>query len=687
MFSENWSIAFPELGDANDVSSTKNLPINHHGMIGITSTNDDSMSSSPKEELDRCIEEIAVPVYQIDVPVYQIDIDCTKSVDAKKNRSLKPLKLKSIFMNQNEAYVCSTPREKCTYNPSTKYKVDDLQHTRPADGNNCPPNGNQLESCSQKTFSSSTSSDLLDKISLIDVDNVGIDSLLSLPSPDAPLNAFDISPITERTEKSDASFLPDYEFTSAGNQKISPSTNTNVLMTINSHKKSKIPVFSHRKPSISSSESFFSFASYYENPVKQIKPPKSFHLKRSVSSECLPNASLTSSSASSSYFATNAFSDSGIKKNNFSGRRSVSVLSLSEDKSCKLDKRRISNLKYVNSQSTGNLPNKRSRYKYSHVTSKVKKYIDGIKSSESSRRASPSRSNTSTPCNDSKMGSIFLLDENLISLDDHHDDLPKELQILVQQLKQAKDNPNLLRTLLKVLIEERKARSENEQTLAALQLEYDNLLAKHAHSQNLIDDLRLQNISEGTRDLSDCFWPPFSQSCSSTPRFRRHSLTLATDRGHSQYTSHLSASQPNLVKSTAFSISEPTMGISVDGGGSIHFLPAPFDSNQSIILGSNDNENIQPSISKSLNTNTCIQSPNCNKEEYSKQSLSYEKNSSRDSGFNKKDNGSFELLTSKESKYSSLSQKLLNFATLLASDGLNRDETNSIWRSLLAQVR
>lgn len=582
------------------------------------------------------------------------------------------LEILSSFQLQDE-YSCSTPKEKHSYSdPSSKYAINpetswgvggvnsrDAFREAPDGGEKQVNDGqvdpgqvqmilNQEESSAnfsesvqghanalasrlmmQKTLSSS-SSDFIDKLSLIDVEKYGLDSLISIPSPGPP-NAdqagekLDISPIIKTIENCSSDFtknmheswdesicdigkdedtVPDIKGTYCSSENLEMSEKKNNFPLT---KKSRIPKLVQRSANKLAQSSVFSITptiNHFSNESQNDRSlSKSISQSRSSSPDHLSSNMFLNPSTSVSLLSSapikHVNQKSGIQINKDMGRRCLSALALDSGMHTNLcDVKGKTNkpggqLNRSSSVSMCSLPSSQKRANYTHVQSKVKQYIRNIKASQF-RRASPSRSDTNSPCktptSSGPGNSIYLLNEDLLS--EKNGALPDELQALLHQLEGASGDPQLLRTLFRVLMSERQTRSEHEHMLAAMQLSYDNLLATHARSQNLIDELRLQMTASHNGSRKRVYHPGFSSvntSRASSPlhRQRRHSVTLG---GHGTSSTgracleELSLSQPNLIKETTCHVTETNLGISLDESGSMYLFPTPFESNSAIAL-------------------------------------------------------------------------------------------------------
>jgi len=657
MSSEYWDVAFPKAqNSSNDCISTHLDPHYLH---------------NEEKEKDRSIGEVIYHVSKY-LSSDELQSKIESESETEENASLV---FNSVQEGSDYEYRCSTPNKIHT---SEKYELPQTEVTNHINDDNCashePESKKNEFNLPQMSFSTS-SSDLMDKISLIDIDKSGIDSLLSLPSPEKSQDGCQnplISPITERTEKSDASYN-DTHNTAVQKE------NTKVIDR-NTRKRSKFAVNQNRKFSNSSCESPASFSSNQDSRRSRYQPrhQRSLSKSRSVSlnsETCLPNFSLSSSSPSVSFMSSNfpIVRQSQTTPGKFRGRRCISALSLNDDRPKKSNHKSSSNLKYSSSHSVDNLPKKVKDY--SQVTSKVRKYIEGIKSSECSRRASPIRSSISTPCDETVLGDIVLLDENLISIDGNEHEVPDNIASLVHKLNSSCEKPEFLKNVLSLMINERKLRTEQEQTVATLQLEYDNLLAKHAQSQNLIDELRLQALSsKDPQNITNA--PPYAFSCCSTPRMRRYSAGFVQLDGNLR---HLSSSQPNLVKSTTFHVTEPTLGLSIDQSGSLHFLPTPFESNVSYSL-TNKQSAAGTSTPKDEDALQLLAQPNQNG--YIINPQSYRRSATPTA----RDNHINETNIDDPNTYVNISGRLQDFSLLLSANGLSSDEICKVWQDLLSSV-
>jgi hypothetical protein len=292
---------------------------------------------------------------------------------------------------------------------------------------------------------------------------------------------------------------------------------------------------------------------------------------------------------------------------------------------------------------------------------------------------------------------VYLLDDDLI--DALGCSLPDDLQLMVNRLEAASGSPVLLRNLLKQLVQERKSVSALQQMVATLQLDYDNLLAKHSQSQNLIDSLRLQvstsenNLSLFNKiNLSNVF--PRQQY---TSIFTGHNSLLNTmDTG-------LSQSQPNLIDYTSYPLIESSVGLSLDEAGAVCLLPAPFECNQSIPLLPSTTENVKEELKECDNV---LILDKCD-EATSKNSLLKPIENMKTQDFDGMRQAASNLDMSKNSqkfnanpeishphsdvctdtaRFINLQTQFRDLAALLACKALSPKETDIVWKSLGTSV-
>ncbi|XP_018027363.1 uncharacterized protein LOC108682661 [Hyalella azteca] len=423
--------------------------------------------------------------------------------------------------------------------------------------------------------SSSSGSDLMDKISIIDIEGIELDSMLMLHSPTEENNA-GISSMCSQSKnlaKNEAETTngSDYYNSSKMNNGACNGKSIRASMT---GQPSKIP-----KLLVNANVRHSSLSAKKKQTVSNHKGGVKNNLVKSKSLSSFNLASISSLKvATSSTSLVQAEDD-----------LSISEMAFKRSKTKKLEKNSSSNSSSLSRSTSLNSLASSSKNNYSHVKSKVRKYIEDIKKSNSCQ-SSPSRSQTCSPGNNATTGNsntVYLLNDDLIDALDCS--LPDDLQGMVNRLEAASGSPMLLRNLLKQLVEERKSVSALKQMVATLQLDYDNLLAKHSQSQNLIDSLRLQvstsenNLSLFNKiNLSNAF--PRQQY---TSIFAGHnSLSNTMDTG-------LSLSQPNLIDYTSYPLIEPSVGLSLDEAGAVCLLPAPFECNQSIPLLPSTIENVK----------------------------------------------------------------------------------------------
>ena len=424
--------------------------------------------------------------------------------------------------------------------------------------------------------STSSNSDMLDKVSLLEFNTSGAESLLSLPSPNKSTVENESVPDTlidntavQNLNISDSE-LPERSVCS----EIDVEKTRDVDSKNKQYHSSICPI--SIVPKIPAKEIQFQDKSEYQQ-----EPSINYFKDCSFSSDCLPNTfSRDMSSLSTSDNFLKKLNNS--KPNNPQTRRRSSSVNLSNSLHSQ-HKMKSTSAKFNEAKSVSMI-NLNENDQYRHVKSKVKRYIKEIK--KNNTRPSPSRSCTSTPCKSPETENIFLLNEDIVNLDESS--MPDEVQSLITELKNQSNNPKLLNTLLKALISERKARSEQEQIFAALQLDYDNLLAKQAQSRNLIDELRLQipSTEYQARD-AECattvFSPGLSRSSTPTEKRanRRFSVSLASGLLNRNV---LSISQPNLIKSTTYPVTDSSLGLSLDGSGSLNLWSSPVTNNVRISL-------------------------------------------------------------------------------------------------------
>ena len=274
----------------------------------------------------------------------------------------------------------------------------------------------------KKTLSCS-SSDFMDKLSLIDVDKNGLNSLLSMPSCDSPTGGkcnIDISPMTEKTDKS--SIIPCNENTS---KNVSSSSANN---------SSRIPRPIHRRPNLQDTN-FRSQSGDRLHDASSVS--KSSSITRSFSSDRLPTTASFASPASSLLSSHTPSARDATNSRTMLRQYSKSTLTLAGSKNTNGDasvtnsliRSLTTNMDRSSSVSMSSLPSHK-RADYRHVKSKVRQYIRDVKGQRPPRRTPPS--GTSSPCSTSP-ASIFLLNEDL--LDQMDSELPSELRTLAREFE------------------------------------------------------------------------------------------------------------------------------------------------------------------------------------------------------------------------------------------------------------
>ncbi|KAF2364091.1 hypothetical protein FHG87_005144 [Trinorchestia longiramus] len=637
--SKAWSLAFPQ-SSVNDCDALDPGESTTHCMSRVESGDGGPVTDclTSLEELDRSLPEIYMENSQVLAPVYiffeenqeTLEGDCIEVKTQDSPAVLGQVEhhgIPSSSIDQKQAtlneptLITSTPRSHCV-SSALKYKVDsdkewstsiDVCQRVPPDGGDSPvskyfygfSNSDSddvsdpravfclkadaeaiaAKLLSEKTFSSS-SSDPMDKLSIIDVDKLGLDSLLTLPSSSDDDTSK--SPCTQRPARLSASTENSSEKNTLQSEQNNSSScggnNSSVSSTSSVSKRSRIPKL------VANHNAFFSPVPSTKIPVaseSDIKSRNKLAKSRSLSYTHLTESCSYSNSQSASSFATPVPDTKGNTLSNGEVQCPKNKVTCSHTKNvCSKSIPSFKSAPLVRSASLSNLSNSK-KTGYQHVESKVKKYIEEIKRGNS-RVSSPSRSQTSIPYRTPtpvKSNTVYLVNDDLIDALDSP--LPDELQFVVDKLHSASGSPILLRNLLKQLVRERECVSSLKETVAALQLNYDNLLAKHSQSQNLIDRLRLQvSTSENNLSLID------SGCASSFPFGRRHSMSFA---GLSPVSNDkeisLSLSQPNLVDYTSSPLIEPNLGLSFDDSGSVFLLPTPFESNRNVPLLPSDCRN------------------------------------------------------------------------------------------------
>lgn len=360
----------------------------------------------------------------------------------------------SDFFLENSSFECSTPKPISPTDPSFKYRINSHSIWNEEISSVCDENESEsklptnenyklkfhnvessayhcdapqtdvffssqlVESKSKlsdpKTCSSS-GSDFMDNVSLIDVHKDHIDSLLSIPSPNAKTvepSWMTNDPITERNSASH----------------VVPRAADSIFVYVDKSHKSRIPrpITNNQKNLHALSTSVNNSSSLHQSS-RRYSINKSSSMCRSFSSECLQSSAGLTTPSSSLLSTTNSDKTSSQSHSSL-GRLSRSAVAIEKshhgvggasphrigpapmDRSCSVS---LSSL------------NSSKRADYKHVKSKVRQYIRDVKV-QRSRRSSPS--GTSSPCPPSP-ASVFLLNEDL--LDELESSLPPDLRAQV----------------------------------------------------------------------------------------------------------------------------------------------------------------------------------------------------------------------------------------------------------------